>query len=42
MRDCFDRINRIENEVFIATGAAVFHSARLGRGCEVSINAVVH
>jgi carbonic anhydrase/acetyltransferase-like protein (isoleucine patch superfamily) len=32
----------IEDEVFIATGAAVFHSARVGRGSEVRINAVVH
>jgi carbonic anhydrase/acetyltransferase-like protein (isoleucine patch superfamily) len=32
----------IEDEVFVATGAAVFHSAHLGRGCEVRINGVVH
>lgn len=32
----------MENEVFIATGAAVFHSARLGEGSEVRINGVVH
>lgn len=32
----------IEDEVFIATGAAVFHSARLGKGSEVRINGVVH
>jgi carbonic anhydrase/acetyltransferase-like protein (isoleucine patch superfamily) len=32
----------IADEVFIATGASVFHAARLGRGCEVRINAVVH
>jgi carbonic anhydrase/acetyltransferase-like protein (isoleucine patch superfamily) len=32
----------VENEVFIATGAAIFHGARLGRGSEVRINAVVH
>lgn len=32
----------IEDEVFIATGAAVFHAARLGKGSEVRINAVVH
>jgi carbonic anhydrase/acetyltransferase-like protein (isoleucine patch superfamily) len=32
----------VEDEVFIATGAAVFHSARLGKGCEVRINGVVH
>ena len=32
----------IENEVFIATGAAIFHSAHLGKGSEIRINAVVH
>lgn len=32
----------VENEVFIATGAAIFHSARLGKGSEVRINGVVH
>ncbi len=32
----------IEDEVFVATGAAVFHSAHLGNGCEVRINSVVH
>jgi len=32
----------VEDEVFVATGAAVFHSARLGKGCEVRINGVVH
>ncbi len=32
----------IEDEVFVATGAAVFHAARLGKGCELRINAVVH
>ena len=32
----------VEDEVFIATGAAVFHSARLGEGSEVRINGVVH
>jgi carbonic anhydrase/acetyltransferase-like protein (isoleucine patch superfamily) len=32
----------IEDEVFVATGAAVFHSAHLGKGCEVRINGVVH
>ncbi|MCW5649458.1 MAG: gamma carbonic anhydrase family protein [Ramlibacter sp.] len=32
----------VEDEVFIATGAAVFHGARLGRGSEVRIRAVVH
>lgn len=33
---------RIEDEVFIATGAAIFHGAQLGRGSEVRVNAVVH
>jgi carbonic anhydrase/acetyltransferase-like protein (isoleucine patch superfamily) len=32
----------IEDQVFIATGAAVFHAAHLGKGCEVRINGVVH
>lgn len=32
----------IEDEVFVATGAAVFHGARLGRGCEVRVHAIVH
>ena len=32
----------VEDEVFIATGAAVFHSAHLGRGSEVRVNGVVH
>lgn len=32
----------VEDAVFIATGASVFHSAHLGRGCEVRVNAVVH
>jgi carbonic anhydrase/acetyltransferase-like protein (isoleucine patch superfamily) len=32
----------VEDQVFIATGAAVFHGAHLGRGSEVRINAVVH
>jgi carbonic anhydrase/acetyltransferase-like protein (isoleucine patch superfamily) len=32
----------VEDEVFIATGAAVFHSAVLGMGSEVRINGVVH
>ena len=29
---------RIEDEVFLATGATVFHGAQLGRGAEVRIN----
>ena len=32
----------MEDEVFIATGAAVFHSALLGMGSEVRVNGVVH
>jgi carbonic anhydrase/acetyltransferase-like protein (isoleucine patch superfamily) len=32
----------IENEVFVATGASIFHGARLGTGSEVRVNAVVH
>jgi carbonic anhydrase/acetyltransferase-like protein (isoleucine patch superfamily) len=32
----------IEDEVFVATGAAIFHGARLGTGSEVRINGVVH
>jgi carbonic anhydrase/acetyltransferase-like protein (isoleucine patch superfamily) len=32
----------LEDGVFIATGACVFHAARVGRGAEVRINAVVH
>lgn len=32
----------VEDNVFIATGASVFHGARLCRGSEVRINGVVH
>jgi carbonic anhydrase/acetyltransferase-like protein (isoleucine patch superfamily) len=32
----------VEDEVFLATGAAVFHGSRVGRGSEVRIHAVVH
>jgi carbonic anhydrase/acetyltransferase-like protein (isoleucine patch superfamily) len=32
----------LEDDVFIATGAAIFHSAHLARGSEVRINGVVH
>ncbi len=32
----------VENEIFIATGAAIFHGAHLGKGAEVRINGVVH
>ncbi len=33
---------RVDDEVFIATGASVFHGAHIGRGSEVRIHAVVH
>jgi len=33
---------KVEDEVFIATAAAVFHSAVLGKGSEVRVNGVVH
>jgi carbonic anhydrase/acetyltransferase-like protein (isoleucine patch superfamily) len=32
----------LEDCVFIATGACVFHGATLGYGCEVRVNGVVH
>ena len=32
----------IDDEVFIATGATIFHGAQIGRGSEVRINGVVH
>jgi len=32
----------VGDEVFIATGASVFHAAQVGKGSEVRINAVVH
>jgi carbonic anhydrase/acetyltransferase-like protein (isoleucine patch superfamily) len=32
----------VEDEVFIATGAAIFHGARLCKGSQVRINGVVH
>lgn len=32
----------IADQVFIATGAAIFHGAQLGQGSEVRINGVVH
>jgi carbonic anhydrase/acetyltransferase-like protein (isoleucine patch superfamily) len=32
----------VEDQVFIATGAAIFHGAKLGKGCEVRVNGVVH
>lgn len=33
---------RIDAEVFVATGAAVFHGAQIGQGSEVRINGTVH
>jgi carbonic anhydrase/acetyltransferase-like protein (isoleucine patch superfamily) len=33
---------RLDDCVFIATGASVFHGARLGHGAEVRVGAVVH
>ncbi len=32
----------VEDEVFIATGAAIFHGATLGRGSEVRVGGTVH
>jgi carbonic anhydrase/acetyltransferase-like protein (isoleucine patch superfamily) len=32
----------LEDEVFVATGAAIFHGAELGRGAEVRVHAIVH
>jgi carbonic anhydrase/acetyltransferase-like protein (isoleucine patch superfamily) len=32
----------IADDVFLATGASVFPGARVGRGCEIRINGVVH
>jgi carbonic anhydrase/acetyltransferase-like protein (isoleucine patch superfamily) len=32
----------VEDEVFVATGAAIFHGAHLGKGSEVRVNGVVH
>jgi carbonic anhydrase/acetyltransferase-like protein (isoleucine patch superfamily) len=32
----------LEDEVFVATAAAIFHGARLGRGAEVRVHATVH
>jgi carbonic anhydrase/acetyltransferase-like protein (isoleucine patch superfamily) len=32
----------LKDQVFVATGAAIFHGARLGRGSEVRVHAVVH
>jgi carbonic anhydrase/acetyltransferase-like protein (isoleucine patch superfamily) len=33
---------RIDDEVFVATGAAIFHAAHVGKGSELRVNAVVH
>jgi carbonic anhydrase/acetyltransferase-like protein (isoleucine patch superfamily) len=33
---------RIEDQVFVATGAAIFHGAIVGRGGEIRVNGVVH
>jgi carbonic anhydrase/acetyltransferase-like protein (isoleucine patch superfamily) len=32
----------LEQQVFVATGAAIFHGASLGRGSEVRVHATVH
>jgi carbonic anhydrase/acetyltransferase-like protein (isoleucine patch superfamily) len=32
----------LEDEVFIATGAAIFHGSHVGRGSEVRVHATVH
>lgn len=32
----------LESEVFVTTGAAVFHGARVGRGAEIHVHATVH
>ena len=34
--------SRIEDEVFLATGSAIFHGSRVGHNAVVRINAVVH
>jgi carbonic anhydrase/acetyltransferase-like protein (isoleucine patch superfamily) len=33
---------RVEDQVFIATGVAIFHGAKVGSGSEVRVNAIVH
>ena len=33
---------QLEDQVFIATGAAIFHGARLGRESQVRVHAIVH
>lgn len=32
----------LEEQVFVATGAAIFHGAHLGRGSEVRVHGIVH
>jgi len=32
----------VEDEVFIATGAVIFHGAHLQQGCEVRVHGIVH
>ena len=32
----------VAEEVFIATGASVFHAAQVGKGCEVRINGILY
>ena len=32
----------IEDEAFIATGAAIFHGAVIGKGAEIRVNGIVH
>ena len=32
----------IEDEVFVATGASIFHGAHVGKGSEIRINGIVH
>jgi carbonic anhydrase/acetyltransferase-like protein (isoleucine patch superfamily) len=32
----------LEDQVFVATGAAIFHGAHLGQGAEVRVHATVH
>jgi carbonic anhydrase/acetyltransferase-like protein (isoleucine patch superfamily) len=33
---------QVDDQVFIATGAEIFHGAKVGRGSEVRVNAIVH
>ncbi len=42
VRDAYKFSESSEDEVFIATGAAIFHGAHLGKGSQIRINAVVH